>query len=386
MEERNDNNLKTTKEQEIASTNMDYETGVEPEDLGAPDHITEPFDPSLIRVESKIYTLDILLSRMHEDAIDLAPDFQRGAIWTDAAQSRLIESILLRIPLPAFYMDATDEDRWLVVDGLQRLTALKRFVVTKELVLRSLEYLEHFSNQTYDDLPRSFQRRISETQVTVFLIEKQTPPELKFNIFKRINTGGLPLSTQEIRHALNQGPATLLLAKLASSNEFKEATKNSVRSDRMVDREFVLRFLAFSITPYREYSIQDLDGFLNDAMLAINQMPPLKREELEKRFLQAMNAARAIFGSDAFRKRYSSSDSRHPINKALFDTWSVNLGELDDDAINSLITRRDIVQQKFMSLMNNSDFNRAVTQSTADVQRVHARFSCIAQLIEEVLE
>src|SRR5262249_44885897 len=149
-------------------------------------------------------------------------------------------------------MDATDDDKWIVVDGLQRLTSLKRFVLDKNLRLCGLEFLSQLKGKAYDELPRNFQRRIAETQVTVYLIEKGTPSDVKFNIFKRINTGGLPLSAQEIRHALNQGKVTKLLAQLANSAEFKKATDNSIRDDRMADREFVLRFLAFTITPYME--------------------------------------------------------------------------------------------------------------------------------------
>ena len=122
---------------------IDDGTGIEPEDIESDSQITEPLDPTLIRVETKPMSLDALIARIREEDLDLAPGFQRkGGIWKDEAQSRLIESILIRIPLPAFYMDATNEDRWLVVDGLQRLTTLKRFVIDQELRLKGLEFLE----------------------------------------------------------------------------------------------------------------------------------------------------------------------------------------------------------------------------------------------------
>ncbi|MFO5493019.1 MAG: DUF262 domain-containing protein, partial [Cuspidothrix sp.] len=218
--------------------------------------VTFEYDPDKINIITKEPTIDILLKRINEEALDLAPDFQRHAdIWQEDAQSRLIESIIIRIPIPAFYIDATNEDKWLVVDGLQRLSALKRFMLDKELKLSGLEYLTHLKGKTFDEIDRRYQRRLEETQLTVYLIEKGTPPEIKYNIFKRINTGGLALSPQELRHALNPGKGTKFLTKLAGSSEFLQVVQlDKKRKMRMEDREFILGFLAFTLTPYEEYS------------------------------------------------------------------------------------------------------------------------------------
>ncbi|MCA1995147.1 MAG: DUF262 domain-containing protein, partial [Coleofasciculus sp. S288] len=236
-------------------TDIDEEEDIEPEE----EVITTPFDPSKIRVDTRPMTIDLVLKRIRFAEIDLAPDFQRHAnIWNDTAKSRLIESILIRIPLPAFYMDATNEDKWLVIDGLQRLSTLKQFVIDKTLRLNNLEFLTNLKDNTYDVLPRNYQRRIDETVLTVYLIEKGTPPAVKFNIFRRINTGGQPLSPQELRHALNPGQATKFLDRLAKSKEFKKATNiSSKRQQRMDDHEFVLGFIAFLLTPYTDYPIKE---------------------------------------------------------------------------------------------------------------------------------
>lgn len=361
---------------------------VEPEDTTSDEVITKPFDPTLIRVEPKLMTMDLLIARMTQDEIDLIPDFQRrDDIWGEAAQSRLIESILIRIPLPAFYMDATNEDRWLVVDGLQRLSTIKRFVIEKNLKLTGLEFLTHFNGKGYDDLPRNFQRRIAETQVTIYLIEKGTPPGVKFNIFKRINTGGAPLTAQEIRHALNQGPATKLLARLATSDDFKRATDGGVNPKRMDDRECVLRFLAFVITPYTEYPVKkDLDEFLSDKMAEINSMNDVEQQRLEQRFVRAMKAAHEIFGRDAFRKKYSANGRRYFINKALFEAWSVNLDSLSDEDLAKIKSRKSQVVDGFIGLMLNRDFEAAVSSGTGDVRKVKERFGSIKNLLTEILK
>lgn len=370
--------------EEDKTTELNFGTGIEPEDTGSEDEITEPFDTTQIRVETKPSNIDLLLSRIRHAEIDLAPGFQRkGGIWKDSAQSRLIESLLIRIPIPAFYMDATDEDKWLVVDGLQRLTALKRFIIDQDLKLSGLEFLTQLHGKRYSDLPRNFQRRISETQVVVYLIEKGTPPEVKFNIFKRINTGGLPLSSQEIRHALNQGVVTEFLARLAASTEFKVATRNSIRDDRMGDRECVLRFLAFAITPYTEYKSKDLDSFLNDSMREINHMPGARLNELGHRFLRAMMAAHDIFQETAFRK--PGRVTMNPINKPLFEAVSVNLDRLNDDQLADLKGRSSEVKLRFKDLINDRDFEKSISVSTGNVSTVRYRFSKIELLLQDVL-
>ena len=366
---------------------FDDGTGIEPEITESDDQIKEPFDPTLIRVETKPLSMDLLISRIKNKEIDLMPDFQRKAgIWSDAAQSRLIESMLIRIPLPAFYMDASDEDEWLVVDGLQRLTAINRFVIKKELKLSGLEFLHNLSGMGFDELPRNFRRRINETQVTVYLIEKDTPPEVKFNIFKRINTGGLPLSSQEIRHALNQGAATKMLKKLAGSDAFKKATHYGIRDHRMAAQECVLRFMAFTLQSYTSYKSKDFDNFLNTAMTTINNMQENDRMKLEDLFIRVLNISRDIFGIYAFRKQYSKDGARNPINKALFETWTVNLGDFDDDELKELKGKKKELVDSFIDLMNSSsEFESAISQGTGNVKKVKLRFSKIKELIQVVL-
>lgn len=353
-------------------------------------NITSPFDTSKIRVETKNTQMDALIKRIKNDEIDLAPSFQRqGGIWRDAAQSRLIESMLIRIPLPAFYMDATNDDKWLVVDGLQRLTTIKRFVVTEELQLTGLEFLTNYNGQRYSELPRTFQRRIEETDIVLYLIQPGTPENVKFDIFRRINTGGESLSAQEIRHALNQGPITDFLKELAESAEFKLATDGGVSARRMDDRECVLRFIAFTRHSPATYANDNFDQFLNSAMADANRFfseNPDALRELAGRFASAMTCAREIFDDDAFRKRYDTGKNRHSINKALFEAWSVNLGQLSEAERAKLVAQKLALRERFVTLMNSDkEFESSITQGTGSVKRVHLRFRTIRAIIEETL-
>jgi hypothetical protein len=362
-------------------------TGLESEDTSGGAEITEPFDPSRIRVEGKQMVMSLLLSRIENREIDLSPSFQRKqGIWTPKAKSQLIESLLIRIPIPAFYMDGTDDNHWLVVDGLQRLSALKAFALDKSMKLSGLEFLKDFEGKKYDQLPRNLQRRIMETEITVFIIQEKTPPDVKFNIFKRINTGGLPLSAQEIRHALNQGTAAELLKRLAESTEFKTATAYGVRDERMGDRECALRFIAFARTPFEQYKSGDLDTFLNQTMRELNRVPSTDIRKMEERFSRAMNACKDVFGDRAFRKQSLSHSRRYPINRALFEVWSVLLESLDDRAIARLIERRSLLAQKFIELLSDSQFEAAISFGTGDPRKVRFRFTAVERIVQEVLE
>jgi hypothetical protein len=231
------------------------------------------------------------------------------------------------------------------------------------------------------------QRRIEETQVTVSLIQPGTPDDVRYYIFKRINTGGLPLTPQEIRHALNQGPASTLLAELARDEAFLQATRGSLNDQRMADRECVLRFFAFRLTSPQQYQSQDLDGFLHGAMRQMNKMDSASLEELSRSFRRAMKSAHDILGRYAFRKRTLASNRVNPINKALFETWSVNLSLRSDEELRRLTERREQVNQASMTLLSEDwDFASSVTQATGDAKRVRIRFERIAELLRGVLQ
>ena len=149
-----------------------------------------PFDPTAIRMETTALTVDLLTRRAAEGGLDLPPAAKRSPVWTEVARSRLVESLLLRVPLPAFYIDASTPDRWSVVDGLQRLAALDAFVNHDAFVLTALEFLDHLEGKTFTELPRHFQRRILETKVTGHLIQEGTPEPVRAAIIRRIDTGG----------------------------------------------------------------------------------------------------------------------------------------------------------------------------------------------------
>ena len=244
------------------------------------------------------------------------------------------------------------------------MSTINKFV-RGEFPLSQLEYLLQLDGLNYGALPRSMQRRINETQLVVNIIEPGTPEDVMFNIFRRINTGGMTLKGQEIRNALHRGPVRQYLKELAESEEFLDATVRSIRTTRMADRECVLRFLAFYIDQWEDYGSNDLDGYLSQAMTKINGMTSEQCDAIAKDFKKAMRAACDIFGQDSFRRRFNRSDSRRPVSKALFEAWSVRLARCSPEQLNILYKKREEVIDRFITLMNeDNEFDNAISYST----------------------
>ena len=359
---------------------------VEKEELSA-GLMKKPFNPSLINITTKPLTVDLLIKRMQAEPpeIDLTPAFQRkNDLWSKKEQSQLIESLLIQFPLPAFYFDATDDNKWLVVDGLQRLCAINNFAIQKNLKLEGLEFLNHHNGKGIDDFDRSLRRRIEEAQVTVYTINTGTPSEVKYNLFKRLNTNGLVLNSQEIRHALNHGIPAEFIGKLAASKEFKRAVGN-IPTERMLDREFVTRFIAFYISPISEYK-PDLDVYMNEKMKQIKNFTETERKNIKHHFTASMKLAFEIFGKHAFRKIFNQSEPKKPLNKALFEVWSVTLSKLSDKQRDILSKNKDLVLNNFIHLMNSdTDFVSSISSSTDHKKKIEYRYSKIEALINEVL-
>lgn len=371
-------------EEFLQSYEVEEESSASTNDSDAP--IEKPFNPKEINIKSKTMSLDNIIKRIRESEIDMAPDFQRkGDLWTPDKQSRLIESMLIKLPLPAFYFDGTEDEKWLVVDGLQRLSAIKNFVVDESLRLQGLEFLENISGKTFSELPRNYRRMIEETEIVAYIINPGTPTDVKFNIFKRINTGGLVLEPQEIRHALNQGIPSKFVAQLAQLESFKEATQNVIATDRMLDREFVTRFLAFYLNGPKGYK-PDLDTFMTSSMGQLKSKTTDELNKIKEAFDKAMKLSKIIFGKWAFRKVYSIEERRKPINKALFEVWSVELANFTPEEQKRAELRKRNIFQEFTKLMNDDEtFVAAITSATGDKGRVNYRYNKIHELLNKCI-
>jgi Protein of unknown function DUF262 len=375
----------------------------------------QPFDPEKISIDTKPVMMETLLRRLEQETIILNPDVQRNEVWTDDKKCRLIESLMLKIPLPMFYVSADEKGHFYVVDGLQRLSTIRSFVLgdkylaTKEARYKGEgfqlhEFWKQYDQLNFNGLPVNIKNRILETGFTFTIINPGTPEEVKRNIFKRINTGGEPLTPQEIRHALYIGESTKLLLRLSQHEDFLEATGHSVKSNRMMDRELILRCLAFIIRSYLNYpKNNDMDSFLSDTMRIINIMPSLngkegtklfkdevKREHvlvtdlavLEGQFTKAMKRAQEIFGNHAFRKSYPGKH-RTRINKGLFEVWANLLGQLSNKEFEKLKENKADFIEKHSRLLDQGEFIYVISRDSLNFLSVKDRFEKLLVLLKE---
>lgn len=390
----------------------------------------DPFNPNDISIQSKIIPMETILRRLMQNTIILNPDFQRKEIWKPDKKSQLIESLMLKIPLPMFYVSSDVNGYLTVVDGLQRLSTMRDFILGQTFLntrkeenkgegfaLTGLEFLKELNDKKFKQLDTYLQNRILETEFTFTIVEPNTPEEVKRNIFKRINTGGEPLSQQEIRNALYIGYSTELLNKLAEYSEFKEATDNTVKTDRMEDKELILRFLAFWVRDYTDFKKTiSVDTFLSNTMIIINAYPDFNNRDFKKllkangfdfmdkeqnlknlniqienienvchAFKNAMIRASLLFDGHTFRRSYGTG-RKTPINKALFEMWGVSLAKLTEQQFYQLLSHKQQLLNEYYCLLEDIDFQLSISRDALKIGTVKARFPKIINLIEKFIQ
>ena len=312
-----------------------------------------PYNPDEIKVRTDKLNITLLSNMIDNGDIDLNPDFQRNLVWNNYQKSLLIESILLRIPLPMFYFAEDYEGKLSVVDGLQRISTIKEFMENK-FPLKHLQYLKDSCGDRYykdlgkhEGLDSKYFRWFNLTSITANFIDPSSPYKVKYDIFRRINTGGRPLNNQEIRNCLTGQVLRDTLKEMVKLPEFFTATDFSIKKTRMDDQEIALRFLMFyqwfensgfnNIDRYNGYMDSSLDEFTEFNIKS-------KKEDLEKYialFSNAMKNAEYLIGRRCSFRKIQTKDIlpnsyKQLLNKALFVCTSILLANYDHNKIISL--------------------------------------------------
>ena len=334
-----------------------------------------PLDEMMIRQENR--TVHDVIRRIKKGHYVMEPDFQRNFIWPEDKQSKLIESVIMRIPLPVFYLAEDSDGRVVVVDGLQRLSTFDRFVSNK-LKLR-LSKREELHGKRFQDLPPKLQNRVEDCNLTFYIIDSKAPERARLDIFERVN-GGEPLTRQQMRNSLFMGKATRFLKKEAESDLFRQATGSSLNTKTMRDREFVNRFCAFQILPIDNY--RDMDEFLAESLRRMNRQSDENLSRLSGAFGKGLANNYLLFGRNAFRKHAPEQQWRGVLNASLWDVMCTGLSRYSKERVE---VRVDAFRDKFYMLLENDDFNKAISLGTNGLRQVRHRFEAADNMIEEVL-
>ena len=349
--------MDTNNYQEESEEKLEGEVGLEMSDNNDScqnDFADDIYPIAEVKIEKAQFSISEIQKHVTErKTLIIEPDFQRNKVWNPKQKCELVESILMGIPIPIMYLFEQKDGKRQVVDGRQRITTIIEFL-NNDFPLKNLKILRgsNFNNCYFKDLDPKYQIRFEDYQLFFYIIQPPTTERIKYDIFDRVNRGGTSLNNQEMRNALYQGKATLLLKELSESSQFLAATNHGIKSKRMKDRYVILRLISFFMlrnnwfkTDYISYK-SDLDDFLAKCMIYINEnMPDNEINNLKDIFVCAMENIHNIIGNDAFRfnPKANESQQRRPINMLLFEALGYmfmtaeenleNLSHLDFDNI-----------------------------------------------------
>lgn len=338
-----------------------------------------PLDDVMVRSETR--TVNETVKRIKTGRYAMSPDFQRDFVWPADKQSKLIESCIMRIPLPVFYVAEGQDGRVTVVDGLQRLSTFSRFL-SGDLRLAGLGEEHPLNGKLFTELPLHFQERIEDTQLTLYILDKSAPEAARLDIFERVNSG-IPLTRQQMRNALYDGQATRWLSEQSKSPLFREVTGGSLDPKTMRDREAINRFAAFHILGWQRYSGGDMDAFLAKALEAMNARSDLS--DLTAAFQTGLQRSQELFGRHSFRKSLVEGDdgaARSVINISLFEVMMVSLIQLSTEDFES---NADEIEEALVDLVVDENFLDAITYSTNSTRQVHQRFRMMDKALEDFI-
>jgi len=342
-----------------------------------------PYNVQDIRVEQKMITVYQIEHWIESDMLNLKPEYQRNLVWNDSRKSALIESLMLKIPIPAFYLDEDTDGVKNVIDGMQRLSTIHDFL-NDEFVLKKMQYLTKCEKKKFSELDIKFRSRIEETMLAVNILDERCPQMVKFDVFRRVNTGGVPLNPQEIRNIMAKSEVRILLKEMANSNEFAEATNLKVKDTRMGAQELCLRYLSILLNyDWENKELKNYFGLLktmDSTILELNRMTDEQRDKILQDFKLVLNQCKVILKELSFCKL-----DNNKINKSLFTSWVVALNILKIDN-SSIEEKAELIRNRYVEVLRNgSEFYDAITSSTGTKKHVCIALETIRNILEECI-
>ena len=364
-----------------------------------------------VKTQDIEYDLETLVKRLRSNTIRLNPEYQRRHRWPNEVSSRLIESLLLNIPIPVVFIsqdvdvdEETEESvsRYTVIDGQQRLTAIRDFM-TGDLKLSGLEILKDLNGSGLRDLPPFLTRRLEDRTVRCLRIDSTLDPQVKYDIFERLNTGSVKLEPQELRNAVARGRFNNVAKDLAKYPDFRALLQISEKEPesnpkvrKMEDVELVLRYFALRNSSYEEPRKVGFKDFLTQKMVEFNKLPDSTLQNMAQDFRFCMSAIRSILGDFAFSKHSVkngvSIKRMSSFNAAVFDAIAVGFSEVNTLPSNSDAVEhqgeflfdnvRFITEDQRISLFEDPDFFESVSGSVNDSGKIRTRVSRVIGAVQ----
>ena len=368
------------------------EVSVTNRDIEEPDEVLDATDENALQVwEEKQrdlltsvldYNLDSLADLIQTRRIDLSPTYQRRSRWNATRQSRLIESFLMNVPVPAVFLNEDRYGQYSVIDGKQRLTAIFEFLRGR-LRLRGLKFFKEINGKTIDNLPEDLQAVIqTRANLRAIIILRQSHPDLKFEVFRRLNTGGVSLNPQEIRNSVWPGPLNDLILDLSTNAKFHsllnigDPSKSAIYQE-MRDAEFVLRFFTFR-NSWRSFSggmMRELDRFMERNQRVEGQ----RLSELRDDFLATLEVVRSAFGEMAFR-RWEPEHNRWR-RQVLASLYDAEMFACRGRSPAAFAGRQTEILNQFKGLFSDDDFRRSIDAATNQSTFFRSRIERVNSLL-----
>lgn len=339
-------------------------------------------------------TVDSLVTRIDRGGLILQPEFQRDYVWSSVKASQLIESILMGIPLPIVYMAETPDNDWEVVDGQQRLTSIHSYIRGKfpdgsVFRLGRLNVLSDLKGKGFKDLSKSEQNAILNYTLRAIVLRNDSHPDVKFEVFERLNCGSVQLKDAELRNCMYRGTYNDMLAALSHNRFLLKVRRAVAPHKRMEDRQLILRFLAMKRNSHLNYR-SAMKQFMNREMQAHQHASQTEVAEMSRTFEDAIECAWLVFGENAFRRwnaGHTASEAGEwdsKINVALWDTLLYGFGLYEKRQI---VPAADAIREEFLDLMSNDPmFVDYIGRSTDKPERLQYRARTWLDRLREIVE
>ncbi len=329
-----------------------------------------------------------LFRQYQKGNLELRPEFQRLQVWDNKKSSRLIESVLLEVPIPVIYLSEEADSKYSVIDGQQRLNAFIKFL-ENDLRLSGLTILIELIGKKFQDIQKNLQDKFEDATIRIIEIRKESQPDVKFEIFERLNTGAVPLKAQELRNCIYRGRYNELLKELSEDKDLQFLLGLKEPHSRMDDRELILRFFTFFHSTYLKYT-PSMKRFLNKDMEQYRNLSEAEEKNLKRIFKKSVRLSKTVFGERAF-SRFVAGSQRDPNgawekkrNKGLFDIIMFGFTMYEE---NQIVPNSDTIREElFWMMTHNENFISSISGSGTDnKEKTFTRFDRWLAALKDVV-